>query len=488
MTDAVSGDPVMDAEVSIGGMHTATDYDGSYRHDVPVGEQLVMFYRSTGDYRSASQAVTVRSNAAAPGSFDVTPARAVQIQAILLEELPAGAIVKIYGPEWQAGGRFSFAPGVPEGLRLPLAKAVRGCEGERVQIALNLHEGQQVTYSYTIAAPGLSSEIRLDGDQTARSFITRRSERVRVDEIEAFRPDGAVEVVLGATAPDSTSADVPVQFVMGPSHWMDLNESGHWSTVLYARPGEELSYALRLGEAIEVGADSAVDVNDGVRTLEVPDVDTAAGVTVTDWVGLAGVSTLPEGELSTVQFRITVLAATTDGATLRLVGNGELKHGIELTRATGNPTLFEGSASFSAGRYTCDIRKDDGGDEPVLSAETRKIEVTLTDHVVNDWMVGWAGEILNVRPRDVPFEGGFYLSDFWSPGFATLTEPIFDAIAEHAGSLVTLSSVWSYGQVRPEPGVESRLLHAGLVAVPLEELRVQACEARSRDLPVVLAP
>ena len=207
VTDLLSGEPVMDAEVSVGGVHTATDFDGRYRLEaIAPGDQLVTVHRATGDYHAVSQPVTVEPGAEVGGDFQLQPARplTVQIQAILPEDMPAGAVVKLYGDVWQAGAHFYTAPSQPEGLRLPVARTVRGREGERVQIGLDLHEGQAVTYRYTLAGPGLSSEQRLDGDTTARSFIASRSDRARVDEIEAFRPAGQTEVVLRASVPANT--------------------------------------------------------------------------------------------------------------------------------------------------------------------------------------------------------------------------------------------------------------------------------------------
>ncbi len=494
ITDSVTGDPVMDAEVSVTGMHTATDYDGSYRFSgVAAGEHVVTVHRATGDYKAISTPVTVRAGAEAAASLAVEPARrvTVQIQAIIPEDMPAGATVKVYGNAWQLGGHFYTAPGQPEGLRLPVGRAVRGRETERVQFAFDLYEGQPVSYRYTLAGPGLSSELRLDGEQAPRSFIASRASRVRVDEIEAFRPADQTEVVLRAEVPANTPEGVPIQFVMGPGHWMTEDEDGAWSTVLYGRPGDTLTYALRLGDDVEAGADSSAGAPLGRRTIEIPEADTALAVAVTDWVGRPGVAALADGELAEVEFRVTVPASTTDGdSTLRLVGTGELGEGIDLTVVPGTPTLYVGSASLPAGNYIYDVRRmpaDPDGD-PIPSAHPRNLEISLVEHVVNDWVSGWSAEIPNVQPRDDRFRGGYYLPDFWSPGFEALTRSTIDVIEERPNALAALSSVWSYGQVRPEPTVESRSLFAPSVATPLEALVEQAAEARRGEVPVILAP
>jgi len=494
VTDAMSGLPVLDAEVSVAGVHSATDFDGGFRFDgIAAGEHLVTVHRATGDYHAASKAVTVRSDSSTAAVFEVDPARpiTVQIQAILPEDVPADAVVKIYGNAWQAGGHFNTAPGQPEGLRLPVARSVRGREGERVQIALDLHEGQAVSYRYTLAGPGLSGEWRFDGEQAPRSFIASRANRVRVDEIDAFRPTDAVEVILRADVPDNTPVNVPLQFVMGPGHWMTETDDGKWSTVLYGQPGDLLTYAVRLGDDLEAGADASLEAIGGSRSVEVPEVDTAFGIGVTAWVGRASASALADGELAEVQFRVSVPAGTTDGAeTLRLIGDRELRDGIELTPVAGAPTLYLGAVGLPPGNYTYEIWQDpdEAGGDPLISADVRSLEVSLSKHVVNDWVTGWSGEVPNIRPRELRFQGGYYLPDFWSPGFAALTRSTAEFLESRGEVPIALSSVWSYGQVRPTPIVESRPLFASSVATPLEALNEQAAEARRSGLPVILAP
>ena len=200
---------------------------------------------------------------------------------------------------------------------------------------------------------------------------------------------------------------------------------------------------------------------------------------------------LPDGALAEVEFRVTVPALTTEGeSTLIVDGTGALSDGVVLNVVPGTPTLYVGSASLPAGSYSYSLRRenlDERGD-PVLSAQERSLTVSLVEHTVNTWVVGWSGEPPNVEERDLPFVGGYYLPDFWSPGFETLSRPTFDEIEQRLPTAVTLSSVWSYGRVRPEPVVEPRPILAPSVATPRQAIVDQASEARRNGLPVVLAP
>jgi len=492
VNDAVTGLPVMDAEIGVAGMHTATDFDGRYRLDgVVAGEHLVTVHRGSGDYQAASLPVTVRTGADARSTFEVAPARAItiQIQTVLPEDFPAGAVVKLYGTAWQTGGQYYTAPDEPNGLAIPLASPVRGRETERVQFALNLYEGQSVTYRYTLAGPGLSSEQQMDGDQTARSFVASRAARTRTDQIDAFRPSGATEVVLRTRVPDNTPPDVPVQFVMGPGHWMVPDGNGQWSTVLYGKPGEVLDYALRLGDAVTAGADASDDAPDGKRTLEVPPTDTAYGITVTDWVGRPGIPFLEKDGLAEVRFRISVAAGTTNsGSVLTLIGTGDLEAGVVLSAAAGDPTLYEGTATLPAGAYSFNIEREGGGAESSISVLEPEFTVAFAEETIDSWVSGWAGELPNVVSRDERFQGGYYLPDFWSPGFAALTSSTTDALEGRSTALAALSSIWSYGRTQPEPFVENRALLAPSVATPRDALLQQAADARRNKVPLVLAP
>jgi hypothetical protein len=78
VTDAVTGQPVIDADVVVGGMHTATHHDGAFELDaVAAGRQRITVWRVQGDYLPQSVEVDVTTGSVTEAALALTPAKPV---------------------------------------------------------------------------------------------------------------------------------------------------------------------------------------------------------------------------------------------------------------------------------------------------------------------------------------------------------------------------------------------------------------------------
>ncbi len=193
-------------------------------------------------------------------------------------------------------------------------------------------------------------------------------------------------------------------------------------------------------------------------------------------------SSIPDpGELVTVPFRVSVPASTPEGAAVRVVfDDGTV---FELAPQRTNRWMYTSDITLpGAGSYG--YRVERGADE--ARGPERQLDLDYAGQVVDDWIVAWSDE--EQSHGNPEFIAGFYTNDFFAENFLDLSPTTFDRVARHNGSLVPLSSVWSYGQTQPLPFVEPRPVVAGCVCMPLPSLAEQAGYVRDAGLDVFVAP
>ena len=113
VVDAATGVPLMDTNVSVGGIHTASDYDGGFRVEgVVAGHQRVTVHRNPGDYQPASASVELSDGGVAGVRIEMeaTPSVTVTFNVALPEDTPEEAEVRLVGNIFQAGARPGVTP------------------------------------------------------------------------------------------------------------------------------------------------------------------------------------------------------------------------------------------------------------------------------------------------------------------------------------------------------------------------------------------
>ena len=222
--DAATGAPLMDTNVSVGGIHTASDYDGGFRVErIVAGHQRVTAHRNLGDYQPASASVELLEGGVASVRIEMeaAPPVTVTFNVALPEDTPEEAEVRLVGSVFQAGARPGVTPNMPimgTDLHLPTLQRVGD---DRAVVTLELHQGTYVQYSYSIGSSSRGREFDDDGRSVYRSFVVDASSQTRNDLVATWRlSEPSVRVTLEVTVPSNTTLGAPVALNAGPSHWM----------------------------------------------------------------------------------------------------------------------------------------------------------------------------------------------------------------------------------------------------------------------------
>ena len=80
IVDSATGFPLMDTNVSVGGIHTASDYDGRFKlQGAAAGTQRITVFRNLGDYKPASATVELPEGGVADVRIAMEAAQPVQV-------------------------------------------------------------------------------------------------------------------------------------------------------------------------------------------------------------------------------------------------------------------------------------------------------------------------------------------------------------------------------------------------------------------------
>lgn len=487
VTDADSAEPIFDADVSISGIHVGTRTDGSFRVvGLPAGEHTVVIHSDSGDFLPIQRVVTLTGNATENVFLSVVPTKLVPVtfKAYLPDNTPDGSWVKLGGNIHSLGARIAnpARPLTPDNFFIPLIER----EGSIASAEFMLPEGAFIEYFYTIGPIGVVGDMAEQGRWIYRSFIVANNGDERIDLVKFWGNEGWPLVRLKLVPPEGTPANTPIALNMGPSSWMEPEPDGTYSTVIGSYPpGGIISYRYLLGDDHKgMDASDAADER-GFRTLVVPEKDSVVTETVTRWAGQPDPSKRRSDGSLAVTFRVSVPPETPVGSQIFISGNRPaLGDGIEMLSMDTNPWIYEAEVIFGHDgplHYKYELRSE------YSESFGLAVETDFDGQVVNDWVESWPGLSRAVAGRG-GFMRGYYTPDLFSLSFIAPSESTYNQILDHEGSLVVVSSVWSYGQTQPTPTLEYRAVRAGSVATPLEEAIEQARIAHDAGLEVFFSP
>ncbi|MDA1257410.1 MAG: carboxypeptidase regulatory-like domain-containing protein [Chloroflexi bacterium] len=487
VVDQATGGPVIDATVSISGVHTATDWRGNFTvNNLPDGEHRAVVLTTLGDYRAQQYEFDIEDGAATedvrvflesarkvPVTFDVG----------LPDVTPPDAEIAISGNLWQLGARSGGYPFQPDAMALP---ALDRHGSSRATLTVDLYEGTYVNYTYTIRSISEGAD-QSDSGAVFRSFIVDESSRTRSDTVERWHNGEWPITALRVTVPSNTTPGVPVGISTGPTAWMARSGPNEWvAHIIHNPPGSEFEFGLRLGDD-NGGGDGSVGTIESRRTVTIPENGDEIAIAVTKWKQLPDPTPRQSNGGLAVTFRVSVPLETPENAVVRLTGDrAAMSGGIEMQKRPDNPWLYEATVEFDHdGGLNYDYEIDGVG------ASTRSYDVftEFDGQLVSDWVGEWDGLTptgVDARPE---WRSGLYLPDYWSTSFADTSESAFERIDSVAnGEWVALSSVWSFGRFQPTPTIEQRPVQIWTVQTPLENIKAQAAQAHAAGLNVFLAP
>lgn len=484
IVDSNTSEPLMDVDVTIAGVHVATDFNGGFVvPGIAPGTHRLVATTVKGDYAPLQQEVAVGDNnlvLLTEIRMQPTQTTPVRFTVVLPEGTPADAGVFIAGNLRQLGAQPAGPnrPNVPSGIRMPILSR----DGDRATATLDLPVGAYIEYFYTLGSD-VAAEVS-SHNRHFRSFIVGESPSDRTDAVAAWGNQDWPLVTLRINVPSNTPEGVPVFLRDGPTYRMNRVGPHQWVTVVGSHPpGGEYGFSISLGDDM-YGLDGSPGIGEqGRRSLFFPDESVELAVNVSKWANLPDPTLRDDRNGLTVKFRLSVPPETSEGATILLTGNRPAigANGTVMQPVPGNPWLYEADVNFGHdGQLRYRYTVTDSGN----SSDELTIETDYHGQEVNDYVASWDGA---VEERE-GWVSGLFTPDFWSEAFLPVSGSAFEAGVETNGEWVVISSVWSFGEILPEPFIESRPVRIWTVLTPIDDIRAQAAIAREKGMKIFLAP
>jgi hypothetical protein len=506
------GEAVVDSEVTVAGLHIATDWDGTFRAEVAAGRQRVTVYRSDGAHMATATEVDVPAGGEVAVELRVRRAREVPFtfRVQLPPGTPEAIEVRMVGSVRQTGsstGGINTPPLMAASTRLPVLNRIGP---DTAEIRLVLREGSYVQYFYTLTSSSHGREWQAEPRRPRfRSMVAGGQSEVRRDAVAAWGNRDFKDITFRVTVPLNTPAGVPIAFEMGPTHWLTQTGPRTWEFTINSVPNAGFRYRYLIG-GDGAGADGTAGLEEGgYRRAKLEDRDLVVNDIVERWAGLPTATEAAPGARVDVVLNVSVPRETPEGAEVVWAPeDGSAR--LPMKAAEGNRWLYRAELQLPAGQEVA-YHIERLGDTPVRGP-TRLIRASYQGETFNDWVVAWSASgaspgpvgsggppaaggpggagvpVTSVAGDRLGYLAGYYPPDFWSRDFLALSDTTFARVAAHNGNLVALSSVWSYGRIKPHPMIESRAVQAPSVLTPRGDLVEQIEIAHRRGLQVLLAP
>lgn len=494
VTDRATGNPIMDATVSIAGVHIATDYDGSFTlREVPEGTQRVTVSTTLGDFKYASEVAQVSPDETSSLTFALEPAgrASVTFNVETPPDTPPDAVVRLVGNVFQMGTYLGQRENEGFTRWAPSRQVLMNRVADNSFTAtVDLYEGSYIQYVYTLGNPFFGDEKSSTGDRIFRSFIVGAGDKTRNDSVAAWRDESQVAVTFRVTVPVNTAPYAPVYMdIGGPYVAMDRVSEYQWALTFYTYPDLEFQYRYFHSQGPNEFEQFEPDEPERFRTVTIPSEDTEIVDVVERWRWNPRAVEPAPGTPISVTFRASVPLDTPGGDAVYLVGDSQElgsdsdPMAIPMTQVPTNPWLWEATVDFDSAKSV--TYRFTRGDFTSSESETHTLDVAFDGQSVNDAVYSW-DDIPSSNSRE--FISAIYPDDLWEADYLPLWESTISRIKGNNAQYVVVSSVWSYGQIWPLPEVESRSVKAPALLTPTEDLIATIDMAHSIGLKVMIEP
>jgi hypothetical protein len=487
VVDARTGEPVIDADVTAGGVHIATDFEGRFIfRDIAAGTQRVTAHTTLGDYAPSDATAAVSAGGTADVRITMDSARAMDVtfDVSLPADTPPDADIRVAGNIFQLGA-YRIHENMPRLVQDVDLVPLERVSPTRARGTVALHQGTHLSYYYTLSGAFWAREHDDQSQPAYREAVVSAERPTVVDRVEAWKSSDQHLVELRITTPPDTDEAGFLSVTMGPSFRATRLSRTEFVVYLNGWAGNVIDYRLNWGDTSQVRDGSAGLDQDGRRQVVIGDADSVVEVVVERWTGHRDVSVAAPGSTVDIAFVATLPEGTTEAEHVGVVvDHGRAQQRFDLTKVDG-ATIWAGTVRVTQGAsvtYWIDASSADG----VRRGPDRTLTAEYGGQVVNDWVVGWSDVPQPVTRHD--YITGVYTPDLFSSSMQAHTTPTYERIAAHNGGWVALSSVWQYGQILPFPTIESRQVYAPSVRTPRPHIVEQARKAREAGLKTLLAP
>lgn len=219
--DASSNQGLPGVIVSAGGQQTLTNFDGEYSiWNLPTGAPTpVTAFAPDGSFRAVMGSAAPRADEAVHLDLSMWAAKTVKVTFIVAppSEMAPGPPIRLAGSVLQLG--HTFAPGAFGGSTAASREAVLAPLADgRWGTTVDLFEGTDLRYKYTLGSGYLNAELAADGSAVLRQLVLPGDDEIVVqDQIAAWHVSIDQPVSFVANVPPTTppTEAVTLQFNLG---------------------------------------------------------------------------------------------------------------------------------------------------------------------------------------------------------------------------------------------------------------------------------
>jgi hypothetical protein len=239
--DQSNNAPIPNLLVSAQGIQTVTASDGTFTIEgLTLGTHNLVAYSMDGIYETFQQGVTVSQESTTPVFINLIKRDIVSVTFVV--ETPTdfdpsmplrfASNLQTLGNAYAdlGAGSTTLATDLPE-----LTKVKDG----RYSITLDLPEGFDLRYKYTLGDGLWNSELLSNGGFVVRQLIVSKTERSITDSVSTFNSPDLMPVTITVTTPSITPSSDSISLQLNPFGWFEpipmvKTGANTWSYTLYS--------------------------------------------------------------------------------------------------------------------------------------------------------------------------------------------------------------------------------------------------------------
>lgn len=242
VTDNLTGKPLPNILICVGGSQTISAADGTFRVDhLPVGIHNLVAYALDGTYQTFQQGAQIAAESTTPTPLKMVKSQQVQVtfEVKAPDDTPPIVPLRLAGNLWQLGNTFATLHGGISSLAANMPVLHRSPAG-LYTVTISLPVGADVQYKYTLGDGFWNAEQTAAGNFKVRQFIVPVSNTLIQDDIETWHSANSNGLTFDVTTPPTTPVEDEISLQLNPLFgWTEpipmwkLGEN-HWGYILFS--------------------------------------------------------------------------------------------------------------------------------------------------------------------------------------------------------------------------------------------------------------